>query len=391
MSGTHVYNISLTAAEWTSADPVLGLGEIGFESDTYQIKVGDGVTAWISLAYFAGVSSYTDEEAQDAVGGMVNSTLSYNDATPSLGVNPGNIKLDDLGTPDDNTDLNANTTNHGLLLKAVAPAANVLNVVGIANGETSFANKALFDATAPEPLGVSAAAGTSLIASHRDHVHVRQSALGIGAIPFDGWVGASWASMTRTGNHSFTTTDNVTGLVEAGTKLFIIDSTVKYFVIATATWNGSITTITLMVTTDFTLAGNPSTLSYSNVEKPYAWPDVFNYTPTFGGTGSMTYTGVTVSRAQWKRTAKTLKILLDVVGTIGGTISYAVTVTSPVNGAGSGIALVACYLNIGGAQVGWMRQHSGNPSVIEVLLQSEGNWSAGASRYIRGSIEFPVA
>lgn len=79
-------------------------------------------------------------------------------------------KLDDFGTPDDNTDLNANTTNHGLVVKAVAPAANVLNVVGIANGETVYANKAILDGTNPAALGV-AAPGTSLIAAHRDHVH----------------------------------------------------------------------------------------------------------------------------------------------------------------------------------------------------------------------------
>lgn len=81
------------------------------------------------------------------------------------------IKLDDFATPDDNTDLNANTTNHGLVVKATAPAANVLNVVGIANGETAYTNKAMLDGTNPADLGV-AAPGTSLIAAHRDHVHL---------------------------------------------------------------------------------------------------------------------------------------------------------------------------------------------------------------------------
>ena len=92
-------------------------------------------------------------------------------------------KLDDFGTPDNNTDLNANTTNHGLLLVATAPAANVLNVVGIANGETSYANKALFDGTNPAALGT-AAPGTSLIAAHRDHVHANP-ALDTLAVPTD--------------------------------------------------------------------------------------------------------------------------------------------------------------------------------------------------------------
>ena len=69
-----------------------------------------------------------------------------------------------------NTDRDANTTNHGLLLKAVAPAANTLNVVGIANGETIYSMKTLFDATNPVMNG-SAAPGTAVVAAHRDHVH----------------------------------------------------------------------------------------------------------------------------------------------------------------------------------------------------------------------------
>jgi hypothetical protein len=40
-----------TAANWTSANPVLGAGQPGIETDTQLWKVGDGVTAWASLAY----------------------------------------------------------------------------------------------------------------------------------------------------------------------------------------------------------------------------------------------------------------------------------------------------------------------------------------------------
>lgn len=42
-----------TAAAWTSANPTLNAGEIGFESDTKKMKVGDGSTAWTSLSYTA--------------------------------------------------------------------------------------------------------------------------------------------------------------------------------------------------------------------------------------------------------------------------------------------------------------------------------------------------
>jgi hypothetical protein len=42
-----------TAANWTSANPTLLAGEQGFETDTGRIKIGNGSTAWNSLAYFA--------------------------------------------------------------------------------------------------------------------------------------------------------------------------------------------------------------------------------------------------------------------------------------------------------------------------------------------------
>ena len=40
-----------TAANWTAAGPTLLAGEIGYETDTGKFKIGDGVTAWASLAY----------------------------------------------------------------------------------------------------------------------------------------------------------------------------------------------------------------------------------------------------------------------------------------------------------------------------------------------------
>jgi hypothetical protein len=41
-----------TALQWTTANPILAAGEIGFESDTNQFKIGDGVNHWDDLSYF---------------------------------------------------------------------------------------------------------------------------------------------------------------------------------------------------------------------------------------------------------------------------------------------------------------------------------------------------
>jgi hypothetical protein len=42
-----------TAAQWTAANPILEDGEIGFESDTTNLKIGDGLTRWVNLSYVA--------------------------------------------------------------------------------------------------------------------------------------------------------------------------------------------------------------------------------------------------------------------------------------------------------------------------------------------------
>ena len=40
-----------TAANWTSVDPTLAHGEMGWEIDTSKVKIGDGTTEWTSLPY----------------------------------------------------------------------------------------------------------------------------------------------------------------------------------------------------------------------------------------------------------------------------------------------------------------------------------------------------
>jgi hypothetical protein len=41
-----------TAANWTAANPILGDGEVGLETDTQKFKAGDGVLAWSALSYY---------------------------------------------------------------------------------------------------------------------------------------------------------------------------------------------------------------------------------------------------------------------------------------------------------------------------------------------------
>ena len=53
------------ASAWTTANPVLAVGEVGIETDTYKIKVGDGTQTWTALPYF--VHSWADVTGKPTV------------------------------------------------------------------------------------------------------------------------------------------------------------------------------------------------------------------------------------------------------------------------------------------------------------------------------------
>jgi hypothetical protein len=74
-----------TAAEWTSANPVLADGEFGIEKDTGKFKFGNGTTAWTSLAYWVGGAAWNGGTASGYFAGAVESltdasTISVNAA-----------------------------------------------------------------------------------------------------------------------------------------------------------------------------------------------------------------------------------------------------------------------------------------------------------------------
>jgi hypothetical protein len=73
------------AATWTSVDPVLSAGEIGLESDTGKIKLGDGSTEWTELDYFFGSLEATNYvESLVAGTGLTITGNSGSGSTPTI-------------------------------------------------------------------------------------------------------------------------------------------------------------------------------------------------------------------------------------------------------------------------------------------------------------------
>lgn len=81
------------AAAWTTANPILAAGEMGYETDTKKSKIGDGSTAWNSLSYSGGG---TPAAARAAI-----------DASPTLGASrhsvTGKFHVDGYGALGDGT------------------------------------------------------------------------------------------------------------------------------------------------------------------------------------------------------------------------------------------------------------------------------------------------
>jgi hypothetical protein len=83
-----------TAANWTSNNPTLAVGEIGYESDNQKYKIGDGSTAWTSLAY--GGLGDISKHLIDAKGDLIVGTADNTPGILSVGSN-GQMLVADSG------------------------------------------------------------------------------------------------------------------------------------------------------------------------------------------------------------------------------------------------------------------------------------------------------
>jgi len=93
-----------TAANWTAANPVLALGEMGVETDTSRVKLGNGSTAWNTLGYglaAAGVQHTPFGPDTATVAGVLTlpagyQTLKVTGAEDFLGMSPGSLQPGDI-------------------------------------------------------------------------------------------------------------------------------------------------------------------------------------------------------------------------------------------------------------------------------------------------------
>ena len=128
-----------TAEQWTSANPVLAEGEIGFEIDNNQFKLGDGVNQWADLSYFTN-SNEIDEILEDFIPlsekGEANgvATLDVDGQVPAAQLANATVDLSEYATE---TYVDTAVTN---LVASAPEALDTLNELAAALGDdASFA------------------------------------------------------------------------------------------------------------------------------------------------------------------------------------------------------------------------------------------------------------
>jgi hypothetical protein len=177
-----------------------------------------------------------------------------------------------------------------------------------------------------------------------------------------GWIGAT-AAWTRTGDHTFTVSGDVTATYRKGTKVRYKDGGgFEYGVIASATYGAPNTTVTLITNSDFAMAATTITDRYlSYIVCPEGFPTYFNYTCTITATGG-SLTTVTVNQAIWAPIGRQIKLDVSYTLTNIGTGTGTSWFSTPV-AAASAVAIT----------IGHGRENASTGSTLQVI------WAATAS------------
>lgn len=133
-----------TASNWTSANPTMAQGELGAETDTSKIKIGDGSTAWSSLSYLIDAGGYLTATSTTT---MTNKTLSGGVLAGVTTTASGNLVVDpatqivevkgDGSSVEGQIKLNCHANSHGQTLKSQPHSVNATNTMLLPEGANS--------------------------------------------------------------------------------------------------------------------------------------------------------------------------------------------------------------------------------------------------------------
>lgn len=189
-----------TASSWTSANTVLAAGEIGFETDTKKLKVGDGTTAWTSLTYTVTDGDITAVVAGTGLSGgstsgsatlaidtsvVVDKTTAQTLTNKTL-TTPIISSISNTGTvtlPTSTDTLVGRDTTDTLTNKTIDSASNTLTGVATLTGTQTLTNKTLTDPKINLAFDAETSSYTAVIGNNGQVVTMNNSSANAFSIP----------------------------------------------------------------------------------------------------------------------------------------------------------------------------------------------------------------
>lgn len=125
-----------TRQEWIDANPTLAEGEIGVETDTRKLKVGDGLSQWQSIAYLNVVPSELQELVEDYLNGAIVAGTGL-DKTYNDGAGTYTLDIDStVATKTFAAELLTNATKTNIVITGDATGLTITAENGVADSTT---------------------------------------------------------------------------------------------------------------------------------------------------------------------------------------------------------------------------------------------------------------
>lgn len=189
-----------TSSNWTTNNPTLAAGEIGYETNTGKFKIGDGTTAWTSLGYTQNGTVTSITAGTGLSGGTITSTGTIAiDSTVATLTGSQTLTNKTLTTP-----VISSITNTGTLTLPTSTDT----LVGRATSDT-LSNKVLLSPEERTTVSATAATGT-----------INFDAVTQGVLYYTSNASANWTLNVR--GNSGTTLSSILAVGDAITVAFLV-------------------------------------------------------------------------------------------------------------------------------------------------------------------------
>ena len=190
---------------------------------------------------------------------------------------------------------------------------------------------------------------------------------------------------------AFTVSGDVTSKYGLGDKLRWVQTTTKYGYVIAIEYDGSSTTrVHVSGGSDYSVTNTSITNPfYSRDVSPAGFPKIFNYTPIYTCSGSMTISGISTTQALFYMVGSCVFVSVKSSFTLGGSAASEVQISLPLL-ARAGYESFAGGFTVNGATLLLTTCQIINSQMRFFGNDNLGNWSTGAAREIRGSCFYPA-